>query len=213
MRRFCEAFDLDDRTRVLDIGGTPAIWSLAPTLPKLVMLNVTPYTDPAPGPLYVQADALQLPFRDGAFPVIFSNSAMEHVGPYENQRRFADEVRRVGERYFIQTGNRRFPLELHLMTPFIHWLPTSWQRRLIRNFTVRGRLGRPTPDQVDGFLREVRLPTEREMRACFPDAEMWFERVLGMNKAIIAVRRRPAHPAGRASLGPGASAELRHEAG
>jgi hypothetical protein len=42
---------------------------------------------------------------------------------------------------------------------------------------------------VEAFLREVRLPTEPEMRECFPDAEMWHERVLHMKKALIAVKR------------------------
>ena len=188
MRRFCDAFHIKPQTLVLDIGGTPEIWSLAPTRPRLVMLNITPLAHRVPGVRYVQADARRLPFRDGAFPVVFSNSVMEHVGDYENQRRFAGEVRRVGRRYFVQTGNQRFLFELHLLTPFIHWLPKSRQRRLIRNFTLWGWVIRPSPEDIDAFLREVRLPTERDMRECFPDAAMWCERVLRMKKALIAVK-------------------------
>jgi hypothetical protein len=74
------------------------------------------------------------------------------------------------------------------MTPFVHWLPKSWQRRLIRNFTLRGWVGRPSAREVDAFLREVRLPTEPDMRECFPDATIWYERVLRMKKALIAVK-------------------------
>lgn len=188
MRRFCDAFGVESESLVLDIGGTPEIWSLAPTRPRLVILNIAPHTNRAAGVNYVQADARRLPFNNGAFPIVFSNSVMEHVGDHENQRQFAAEVRRVGRRYFIQTGNRRFPLEIHLMTPFVHWLPKRWQRRLIRNFTVRGWLGRPSPEDVEAFLRDVRLPTEREMRECFPGATMWYERVLRMKKALIAVK-------------------------
>jgi hypothetical protein len=188
MQRFCDSFDIKPDSLVLDIGGTRDIWSVAPTRPRLVILNIAPHTKRAPGINYVQADARRLPFHDGAFPTVFSNSVMEHVGDYENQRRFAAEVRRVGQRYFVQTGNQRFPLEIHLMTPFVHWLPKAWQRRLIRNFTLRGWLGRPTARDVEAFLREVRLPTEREMRECFPEAAMWYERVLHMKKALIAVK-------------------------
>jgi hypothetical protein len=188
MRRFCDAFEVDSGSVVLDIGGTPQIWSVSPARPRLVVVNIAPPPDLISGIRYVQADALRLPFRDGAFPIVFSNSVMEHVGDYENQRRFAAEVQRVGQRYFVQTGNQRFPLEIHLMTPIVHWLPKAWQRRLIRNFTVRGWLGRPSAQEVDAFLHEVRLPTEREMRECFPEATIWYERVLHMKKAIIAVK-------------------------
>jgi SAM-dependent methyltransferase len=188
MHRFCGAFGVEPGSLVLDIGGTPEIWSVSPTRPRLLILNILPPASRTPGVMYVQADARRLPFPDGAFPIVFSNSVMEHVGNYQNQRQFAAEIRRVGRRYFIQTGNRRFPLEIHLMTPFVHWLPKAWQRRLIRNFTVRGWLGRPSAQEVEAFLREVRLPTEREMRDCFPGATIWYERVLSMKKALIAVK-------------------------
>jgi len=65
---------------------------------------------------------------------------------------------------------------------------SSRQRRLIRNFTLWGWVIRPSPEDIDAFLREVRLPTERDMRECFPDAAMWCERVLRMKKALIAVK-------------------------
>ncbi|WP_255695553.1 methyltransferase domain-containing protein [Rhodohalobacter sp. 614A] len=53
---------------------------------------------------YVQGDALDMHmFEDKSFDVVFSNSVIEHVGSFENQRRFADEVRRVGKAYWVQT--------------------------------------------------------------------------------------------------------------
>jgi hypothetical protein len=115
MRRFCDAFHVDGNLLVLDIGGTPVIWSVAPTRPRLVIFNISPHTNRVRGVHYVQADARRLPFLDGAFPVVFSNSVMEHAGDCENQHRFAEEVRRVVQRYFVQTGNQRFPLEMHLI--------------------------------------------------------------------------------------------------
>lgn len=188
MRRFCDVFGVRPETLVLDVGGTGVIWELAPTWPRLVIINRAPMRRGA-AVRTVRADACQLPFRDKAFPIVFSNSVMEHVGDYVSQRRFAAEVRRVGRSYFVQTGNQHFPLELHLLTPFVHWLPKSWQRRLVRHFTVWGLLARPSVEEVEALLEELRLPTEQEMRACFPDAEMHYERVLGLKKALIAVKR------------------------
>jgi hypothetical protein len=188
MQRFCDAFSIEPQTLVLDIGGTGEIWDASPTRPRLVVLNMAEIA-PVSGVRIVRADARHLPFRDAAFSVVFSNSVMEHVGDYGSQQRYAAEVRRVGRSYFVQTGNQRFPVELHYMTPFIHWLPKGWQRRLIRRFTVWGLMVRPTPEEAEALLDELRLPTEPEVRACFPDAVMEFERLFGMKKALIAIKR------------------------
>ena len=69
-------------------------------------------------------DAVDMPgISDGAFDVVFSNSVIEHVETYENQRRMAAEIRRVGRRYFVQTPNRHFPLEPHFLVPGFQLLP------------------------------------------------------------------------------------------
>jgi hypothetical protein len=33
---------------------------------------------------------------------------------------FAEEIKRVGRRYFVQTPNKAFPLEPHVMTPLVN---------------------------------------------------------------------------------------------
>jgi hypothetical protein len=58
---------------------------------------------------------------------------------------------------------------------------------LLRNFTVRGLVSRPTVDECEAFLR-IRLLDEQEIRVLFPDAEIWHERALGMTKSLVAVR-------------------------
>ena len=78
---------------------------------------------------YVQADALELPFEDGAFDVVFSNAVIEHVGGREEQRRFASECVRVARRTFVTTPNRWFPLEVHTLLPLVHWLPDPLAHR------------------------------------------------------------------------------------
>ena len=93
-----------------------------------------------------------------------------------------------GTAYFVQTPNKWFPVEPHLITPLIHYLPKTVQKRLLRNFTIWGLVTRPTDQQCENFVREVRLLDERELRQLFPDAEIWHERVLGLTKSLIAVR-------------------------
>ncbi|GAG25121.1 unnamed protein product, partial [marine sediment metagenome] len=177
-------FRASRKTRVLDVGGTPFNWSLLPEQPELVFVNLSARK----GCDWIIADGRHLPFKDGAFDVVYSNSVIEHLGTMESQRLFADECRRVGLRYYVQTPNKWFPVEPHLITPFIHYLPRSVQRRLLRNFTVWGLVTRPTAQQCESFVQEVRLLDERELNQLFPDSQIWHERVLGITKSLIAVR-------------------------
>jgi Methyltransferase domain len=172
---------LSPQDRVLDVGGLPFNWSLLPHRPRLVMLNIDPpgAGRPSDAATWVVGDGRRLPFPDGAFDLVFSNAVIEHVGDLESQRRFAEECRRVGRAYYVQTPNRRFPMEVHLMRPFIHWLPRRVQRLLL-------------PERRSWFLHEIRLLNQIEMRRLFGDAEIWHERMLGVSKSIIAVRRPPS---------------------
>ncbi|HUI57063.1 MAG TPA: class I SAM-dependent methyltransferase [Bryobacteraceae bacterium] len=193
MERFVREFAITAESRVLDIGGTPDNWRLVAAQPRLVLLNMPrARADLAGAADWVAADGRALPFRDGAFDVVFSNSVIEHVGDAASQRRFASEVARVGRGYWVQTPNRSFPLEQHLLTPFVHWLPKRWQRALVPRFTVWRALERPTPDRrefyIQHFLRDVRLLGISDVRALFPEALVIRERFLGMTKSLIAVR-------------------------
>jgi SAM-dependent methyltransferase len=82
-----------------------------------------------PAARYVQGDALELPFEDGSFDIVFSNAVIEHVGGEEEQRRFVAESLRVGRRAFITTPNRWFPIEVHTRLPLVHWLPDAAAHR------------------------------------------------------------------------------------
>lgn len=101
----------------------------------------------------------------------------------------AEECRRVGRRYYVHTPNKGFPIEPHLLTSFIHWLPRSLQRRLIRHFTLWGWVARPSRDYCDRLLEQTRLLGKGDLLQLFPDAEIWKERFMGMTKSLIAVRR------------------------
>lgn len=177
--------------RLLDVGGYPWCWPPGATAAQVTLLNRAFPDGPATeGFSYVTGDGCALPFRDDEFEVLFSNSVIEHVGTWERQQAFAREARRVGRKLWVQTPAREFFVEPHLIAPCVHWLPRKWQRRLIRNFTVRGWLTRPTPAEVDEFLAEVRLLSRAELTRLFPDCEILTERFLGLPKSYIAIRRR-----------------------
>ena len=189
MRLFYQHFHIQPETTVLDIGGREFNWSLMPFTPHVTILNLG-IQGPQSGRFdWVLGDARKLPFPDGSFEIVFSNSVIEHLGSAEDQRRFANEVRRVGPSYYVQTPNRNFFLEPHVVTPFFHWLPRKWQRRLLRNFTLWGWITRPDANAQDRYLNTTRMLNCAEFRALFPDAEIWKERFLGLTKSFVAAQR------------------------
>uniref|UniRef100_Q021E4 Methyltransferase type 11 n=1 Tax=Solibacter usitatus (strain Ellin6076) TaxID=234267 RepID=Q021E4_SOLUE len=193
MRRFVRELGITADTRVLDVGGTPETWEMLAPAPRVTLLN-TPRTkaELSRAQWWVAGDGRALPFRDQSFDVVFSNSVIEHVGDSESQLRFAREIARVGHAYWVQTPNRWFPVEQHLLTPFIHWLPRTWQNWIVPRFTIWNALVRPTPDRrafyLHHYLTEVRLLTASEFAALFPSARIIRERVLGWTKSLIATQ-------------------------
>lgn len=182
---------LTAETRVIDVGGSADLWRRALAeglpLPRLTLVNLCVAPDPSlPGVHWVRGDACRLPFDDLAFDVAVSNSVIEHVGGWESQQRFAAEIRRVARQHFVQTPDRRFPVEPHLLTPFVHWLPRAWQPRLARRCTVWGWVARPGREENERFWRGLRLLSPAEMRRLFPGSRLLGERVFGWPKSMIA---------------------------
>ena len=193
MKKFFALLAPAANARVLDIGGAPNTWSAessqASSFP-VTLFNVQFAEGHADGGRFtaVQGDAVALPFADKSFDIAFSNSVIEHMGTWERQQAFAREARRVAGKLWIQTPARSFPVEPHLLAPFIHFLPRGMQRLLVRRFTLFGLMNKPTPEQIDGLLAEIRLLNYREVKQLFPDCRILKERLLGLTKSYVAVR-------------------------
>jgi 2-polyprenyl-3-methyl-5-hydroxy-6-metoxy-1,4-benzoquinol methylase len=127
----------------------------------------------------VAGDARALPFEDGSFDVCFCSSVVQYVA-IEERGTFAAEIRRVADRYFVQTPNRWFPIEPHYLVPFFQFLPRRVQRWVNAHVGLgwRGR----------GSWTETRMLTARELRRLFPDARIERERLYGLTKSLMAIR-------------------------
>jgi Methyltransferase domain len=190
MQRFASFFVPGPETTIIDVGGYPWNWAGGSVRGSFTIVNVH---KPNLSDVeldewnFTLADGRHLPFDDLSFDIAFSNSVIEHLSTYQSQAAFASEVRRVGKRVWVQTPAKTFPIEPHLLTPFVHYLPRRLQQKLLR-FTVWGIVAKPTPQQREEFLHEVRLLTHREMKRLFPDCRILRERFLLVTKSYIAVR-------------------------
>jgi ubiquinone/menaquinone biosynthesis C-methylase UbiE len=84
----------------------------------------------------VVADARALPFKDNAVKISFSNAVIEHVGASSQQKKFADEIRRVSQKFYVTCPNKYFPFEFHYRLPFYQFVPKAIQRWLFDKFDI-----------------------------------------------------------------------------
>lgn len=146
--------------------------------------------------LLKESEPINLP--DNSADIVFCNSVIEHVTvnktkmysytddkefkktAFENQQKFADEIRRTGRGYFVQTPHIAFPIESHTWLPFIAILS---RKNLIRmlNLTNKFWVKKTSPDW--------HLLNEKQMRELFPDADsIIVNKKFGFKKEIIAYK-------------------------
>jgi hypothetical protein len=176
---------------ILDIGGTQGYWEmmgLGPTADvHVTILNVYEQAVTLPRFAAVVGDARSMPqYGNRQFDVVFSNSTIEHVGDWQDQREMAREIERVGKYYYVQTPNRMFPVEPHFLFPGFQFLPIAARTWLLQHFDLgwhpRTRDYEKAREQVAG----IRLLSGREMRMLFPRATLYRERLFGLTKSYVA---------------------------
>ena len=155
----------------------------------VTVLNVNKMKCELPGFKGLVGDARAMPqFKPHEFDVVFSNSVIEHVGTIEDQRSMAEEVRRVGKFYFVQTPNFFFPIEPHFLFPFFHWLPLTMRAWLLSRFDLGWYKKAGSLDEAISTVRQIRLLTYRELKHLFPEAMIVRERFLGLTKSFMVIK-------------------------
>jgi len=195
-RRFQILLDMIGDTRdvsILDIGGRPRYWEammagtdLGERL-RITLLNLEADTAPQAGFTVLAGDGRAMPqFADAEFDIVFSNSTIEHVGEWEDQQRMADEVRRVGRRYCVQTPNRYFPIEPHFVFPFFQFLPISMRASMVQRFQLGWMPRMPERELALCEVQSIRLLNKGEFQRLFPEATIYEERFGGLVKSFVA---------------------------
>jgi 2-polyprenyl-3-methyl-5-hydroxy-6-metoxy-1,4-benzoquinol methylase len=185
---FMELCSVSPQDRILDVGAGRGLGleRFNATNP-IVAVDLKPKAEgwlAGPNVTVVAADGTNLPFGDREFDVSFSNSVVEHI-PRGRQQAFADEIRRVSERYFVQTPNRYFPIEPHYQLPLFQFLPRRAQLAVNRRVTLGWRKRGANTGRA-----EINLLSASDLSRLFPDAEIHRERLFGLTKSLMAVGRR-----------------------
>ncbi len=178
--------------RILDVGGTNLFWEQRGWADRddvqITLLNLAPQEKRHANITPLTGNATDLSqFSSGSFDIVFSNSVIEHLFTFENQRRMAAEIRRVAKAFWVQTPNFWFAMEPHFHVPGWHWMPFSVRVAMLRKWKC-GWLG-PCPDSAQARERvtEVRLMTSSELRQIFPGAKLIPERFGVFVKSWIAI--------------------------
>lgn len=181
----------ESKSSVLDVGGGGYPWDILKPVAQVTILNVRrPHSVPADSKWnFVEGDGTKLQYPDQTFDLVFSNSVIEHVGDWVAQKAFASEMLRVGRKVYCQTPNKWFPVEPHFITLFIHCLPYTILRKLIRYFSIWGIVNKPSQEIIDGYLLSTRLLTYRQIELLFPECDIQRERVLGLTKSFIVIKK------------------------
>lgn len=182
---------------LLDVGGNPGFWTSHPQSVKQIdTLNIhevawSAADHPGHDIRVLVGDGCALAMPNKSYDIGFSNSVIEHVGSWKQQQQFAFEIRRVAGSLWVQTPAFECPIEPHYLTPLIHYIPRSVQKKILRWGTLWGWITRPTSAQVDFMVETTRLLRKREMQELFPDCEIITERMLWIiPKSYIAIRKK-----------------------
>ena len=122
-------------------------------------------------------------FKDKSFDIAHSNSVIEHLYNYQNQKKMALETMRVGKKYIIQTPNKYFFIEPHYLLPFFQFLP-NYLKIFILTKTKMSRLRKWDKNFAKQYIKEIRLLSLNDLKKLFPNSNIFYEKFLGMNKSF-----------------------------
>ncbi|WP_127846054.1 class I SAM-dependent methyltransferase [Psychroflexus aestuariivivens] len=118
--------------------------------------------------------------EDNSFHLTHSNSVIEHVGDWQNIKKFAKECQRIGNYYFVQTPNYWFPIEPHYLLPLVHFFPRPIHTKTLMIFKKRSF------DRATANFEESRMLSYKEFKFLYDESELITERFFFLPKSFIA---------------------------
>ena len=128
----------------------------------------------------IVADATALPFKDKAVKISFSNAVIEHVGANSHQRKFADEIRRVSQKFYVTCPNKYFPFEFHYRLPLYQFVPKSIQKWLFQKFNIGL--------WYENKWEDINLLSYRQLKKIFPETTLIKQRITFCAETLICFK-------------------------
>jgi ubiquinone/menaquinone biosynthesis C-methylase UbiE len=126
------------------------------------------------------ADAKLLPFKDKSVKISFSNAVIEHVGSNGEQQKFANEIRRISQKYYVTVPNKYFPFEFHYRLPLYQFVPKPIQKWLFNKFNIGL--------WYENKWEDINLLSYRQMKKFFPGTTVIKQRVTLCAETLISYK-------------------------
>lgn len=186
------------RVDIIDIGGTKTYWNILPPnyLEKknvyISIINLPGFVLPENDKhfFFYEGDGCNLDtIVDNQFDLAHSNSVIEHVGDYKKMQKFANEIKRVANNYYIQTPYFWFPIEPHALFPFFHYLPKFIRASLLLKMTLANLPKQKNIDSSYDLVNSIRLLNRKRFSDLFMDANIISEKFFFISKSLIAIKQ------------------------
>lgn len=188
-KEFCS--DFQKPLKIIDLGGSDYHWRNSDfknnkdyhiTIVNTETQNLQDFRNVS----FIKLDIKDLKFFDDReFDIVYSNSVLEHINNSEDQKKLAEEIKRIGRHYFIQTPNYYFPMEPHFLFPFFHFFPESIKIKLIMNYSPGWFEKQVDKNKASELAASIRLLKKNELEKLFPEGKIYSEKYLLMNKSFI----------------------------
>ncbi len=137
--------NFNEKTTILDVGTTPSLedhenffinaYPYKKNITCLSNVDCSKLNQKFKYLKFIINDAKKSNLEDNCFDIVHSNAVIEHVGDFEQQKKFLQECIRISKKsIFITTPYRYFPIEMHTKLPLLHFLPKNIFRNILKLF-------------------------------------------------------------------------------
>ena len=183
--------ELNKPLKIIDLGGSDYYWKQLNMTDNrdfeiLILNNENQNTDSFSNIKFMKKDVRNLDFiKDKEYDLVYSNSLIEHLNSFEDQKKLANEIKRIGKRYFIQTPNYYFPVEPHFLFPFFQFLSVEMKTKLISKYDMGWYKKQTDFVKAKELAQSIRLLKENELKDIFGGCKIYKEKYYFLTKSFI----------------------------
>ncbi len=177
--------------KILDLGGSDYHWRNSAFMNNknyhITIINTEiQSTKDFRNMSFIKRDVTDMNFFDDEeYDIVYSNSLLEHINVFEEQKNLAKEIMRTGKHYFVQTPNYYFPVEPHFLFPFFQYLSDDMKTRLLSKYNLGWYKKEDDIVKARALATSVRLLKEDELKKIFPGGKIYTEKYFLLNKSFI----------------------------